>query len=290
VQRLALDPGGRLRLMLPGRAAPPPFEQVVQSLSSHMWPSLALKPSANGKGANSAPRAHDTISALAGLLGGMGGFSLPPGLDGNDGADMAADVNSDFSDDEDGRAFDAGYATLDGSTGDSDAEFGDFEAAPSLDGEHRQASLEFRSALISSSRSDDTTDGVSESGHAGWETFDTSSGAAAPTAVQPTRSSSLLNSFGPSSDSTLSPSDPHLPERKFSSSFAPTPTTPPRPTAAAVAETDDPTADLGAMLSHLNSLRNELAGVENDDERRRRAAAAVMALFGDDFDGEDDQP
>jgi hypothetical protein len=44
------------------------------------------------------------------------------------------------------------------------------------------------------------------------------------------------------------------------------------------------------MLSHLNSLRTELAGVENDDERRRRAAAAVMALFGDDFDGEDDQP
>lgn len=248
-----------------------------------MWPSLTLKSSPERSGPDSAPRASDTISALAGLLGGMGSFGLPPGVDREEGTDGSAVDDSDFSDDD--QSFDAGYAALDGSNNDGDeTDFGAFETAPSLDGEHRQAGLELRTALASSSRAGEPADDDSSTKPAKWETFDASSSAALFTTAQPVRSDSMLDSFGPPTNSTLSPSNSHPPERKFSSSFAPSPTSPP----AQARKDEDPTAHLGDILSHLSSLRAELAGVEDDDERRRRAAAAVMALFGDDFDGLDE--
>lgn len=269
-----------------------------------MWPSLALKSKSAGSNVNgdtngSASRssAHDTISALAGLLGGMGGFGLAAGAEAASDDEAAGQVagSDGFSDDNDDEPPpDEGYAQLNGADGD-EADFGEFASADvdvsSLDGEHRQAGLEFMSALASSSAEAEQPSGSPTADErAGWTTFDTPS-TLAPPVPAPARSDSLLESFGPSTPA-LTPSAAAIesaPDRKFSSSFAP-PASTPAVAAAAVpppraAQEADPTADLGAMLSHLNSLRSELAGVDDDDERRRRAADAVMALFGDDFEG-----
>lgn len=256
-----------------------------------MWPTLHLKSStSDGRGAS----ASDTISALAGLLGGMRGFGLDRAMSEDEGDEAQSDFTDE--DDDDGEADQeqpGAYAQLD-EEDDFDADgFGEFTSAENgtsspvkdLDVEHREAGWEFRSALASSS--EQVSSPIEE--HAGWTTFDGSSTRTPALEVggeEKERRDSILDSFGPPPPSSLDANGPSTNERGFSSSFAPPltgPTSPKKTTKEA-----DQTDDLGAVLSHLNSLRSELASVTDDDERRKRAALAVQALFGDDFGEESD--
>lgn len=257
-----------------------------------MWPTLNLKSStSDGRGAS----ASDTISALAGLLGGMGGFGLDRAMLEDEGNEAQSDFTDE--DDDDGEADQeqpGAYAQLN-EEDDFDADgFGEFIPAENgtslppkdLDAEHREAGWEFRSALASSSVhvSSPTEE------HAGWTTFDGTSTWTPALEVGGDESGgrgSILDSFGPPPPSSLDANGSSTTERGFSSSFAP-PSAGPTSHKKTKKEEADPTEDLGAMLSHLNSLRSELAGVTDDDERRKRAALVVQALFGDDIGEESD--
>ncbi|CDZ96755.1 hypothetical protein [Phaffia rhodozyma] len=279
----------------------PPHEQILQTLQTHIWPSLTLK--ATG------PSALSDMSSTSFSLG----LSPPPTLNRLPSQSPSLeDAEKSFFSDSDEEVLDGdepGYVSLEGdgvnpAAGDDD-EFGELQSAVQLamgmEEEFERGGNEANSWKFKQSTEPLAMD-VREDN---WESFPdqhsssflASIPAMTTTVAGPSSDLSPIRTM--SSSSSLDPfnlppqhlrPDPTPQDRQFSDTFTPSLINSSLnvPTSSSVSSSFKPPpengeledSDLTSTFHSLRALREELMKVEDEDERKELAGKVVMDLFG----------